>query len=246
MKRNFKLIIEYDGSNYHGWQRQKTDRTVQQDIEKALSQMTGQTVTLIGSGRTDSGVHAYGQVANFLCETQLDPQAFQAGLNSLLPDDIVIRSCEEVEEAFHARYDVKRKTYRYRILNRRLPAAIDRQYEWFIQKRLDLDAMRAAMKHLIGTHDFKAFEGSGSPRAHTTRTLERAELTEQEEGYLVFELEANGFLRFMVRNIMGTLVDVGLGKTTPDEFKAILLSKDRRHAGRTAPPQGLFLLKVTY
>jgi len=246
MNKNFKIIIEYDGTSYHGWQRQKNERTIQEEIEKALLTMTGEKTVLTASGRTDAGVHALGQVANFHCDTDLSPQAFQNGLNSLTKDDIVIISCDIAYENFHSRFDAKSKIYNYRILNRNLPAAINRQYIWFIRKKLDLVSMRHAARHIIGSHDFKAFEGTGSPRSHTTRCVMKADIVEQENGFIVFEVEADGFLRFMVRNITGTLVDVGLGKITSDDFKKILLSKDRSMAGATAPPHGLFLIKVKY
>jgi tRNA pseudouridine38-40 synthase len=246
MLKNFKITIEYDGTSYHGWQRQKTDRTLQEEIEKAVLTITGQQVSLTGSGRTDAGVHAYAQVANFKCETNLGPQDLFRGLNSLTADDIVIKGCEEVDASFHARYDVKSKIYVYKVKNRPDPAAIGRQYAWHIRKDLNLDAMRAASAHLIGSHDFKAFEGAGSPRAHTTRSVFKARLVEAPDGYLAFEIESDGFLRFMVRNIVGTLVDVGLGKISPADFKAILESKDRDQAGATAPAHGLFLKNVNY
>jgi tRNA pseudouridine38-40 synthase len=246
MLKNFKLTIEYDGSRYSGWQKQKNDPTIQEEIEKVLKTMTGEKVILNGSGRTDAGVHALGQAANFLCETGLLPDELQKGLNSLLPGDIVIKSCESVAETFHARYDARHKTYRYRILNRPVPCAIGRQYAWHIRKELDLDAMRRAVPHIIGTHDFKAFEGSGSPRSHTTRSVMKAHVSVEHDDYIFFEIQADGFLRFMVRNIVGTLADVGHAKTTPDGFNAILLSKNRDLAGATAPPHGLFLMSVEY
>lgn len=243
---NFKIIIEYDGSNYHGWQRQKDDRTIQQEIENALSTMTARQVFLNGSGRTDAGVHAFGQVANFLCETGLSAPVFQKGLNSILPDDIVIKDCRLVGEEFHARYDVKSKIYHYQILNRKLPSAIGRQYAWFIRRKLDAASMRTAISHIIGSHDFKSFEAAGSPRTHTTRNIMSADLIEHKDGSLIFKIEADGFLRYMVRNIVGTLVDVGLGKITPAKFNDILASKNRSNAGATAPAHGLFLMEVKY
>ncbi|MBW1840474.1 MAG: tRNA pseudouridine(38-40) synthase TruA [Deltaproteobacteria bacterium] len=246
MLTNFKLTIEYDGSRYSGWQKQKNDRTLQGEIEKALMTMTDKKIVLHGSGRTDAGVHALGQVANFPCDTKILPEEFQRGLNSLLPDDIVIQSCERVHKKFHARFNAKHKTYSYRILNRPTPAAVGRQYAWFIRKKLDFDAMELAIPHIIGTHDFKAFEGSGSPRSHTIRSVMKAYLTVMDQEQVVFEIQADGFLRYMVRNIVGTLVDVGHGKITPDEFNKILLSRDRELAGATAPPHGLFLMAVKY
>jgi tRNA pseudouridine38-40 synthase len=246
VEKNFKLIIEYDGTAYHGWQRQSGDATIQETVEAALAKMAGRAVNLLGSGRTDAGVHALGQVANFHCDTSLTPQAFMGGLNSLLPNDIVIRDCTPVDDGFHARYSAKGKTYRYWLLNRRLPAAIGRQYAWWIRRPLDLKAMDSAIQHLSGSHDFSAFEGAGSPRPHTIRTVTEASLKRAEEGKIVFRISADGFLRFMVRNIVGTLVDVGIGKLSPDDVEQIRLSRDRSQAGATAPPHGLFLVEVVY
>jgi tRNA pseudouridine38-40 synthase len=246
MKKNFKLIIEYDGTRYHGWQRQKDDRSIQGEIEKALQKMTANRVTVIGSGRTDAGVHAEGQVASFECDTRLEPEALLNGLNSLLADDIIIKVCEHESASFHARYDAKSKIYHYKIINQSTPVAIGRQYLWFIRKSLNQDAMQAAISHIIGRHDFKSFEGTGSPRQHTTRQIYSAELIAQKDGLLVFHIEADGFLRYMARNIVGTLVDVGMQKLTPDEFKRILDSKDRSQASATAPAKGLTLIKVNY
>ncbi|MDF1591771.1 MAG: tRNA pseudouridine(38-40) synthase TruA [Desulfobacterales bacterium] len=246
MRKNFKLTIEYDGSGFYGWQRQKNDRTVQGVIEAAIATMTGETVTLIGSGRTDAGVHARGQVANFLCETELTAPIFERGLNSLLSEDVVVRYCHQVDESFHARYSVKSKIYQYRILNRVIPVAVGRQYCWFIRRNIDVETMRAAAGYIVGSHDFKAFEGAGSPRSSTIRQVIRAEWQMPKPDQHVFEIEADGFLRYMVRNLVGTLVQVGLGKLTPEDFKGILFSTDRNQAGATAPPQGLFLMEVKY
>jgi tRNA pseudouridine38-40 synthase len=244
--RNFKIIIEYDGSQYCGWQRQNNDPTIQETIEKALMKMTDQKISLIGSGRTDAGVHAYGQVANFKCDTRLEAGDFQGGLNSLTPEDIVITACEEVADKFHARFNATSKIYQYRILNRSNPAAIMRQYAWHIRKPLNIDAMRTVIPYFVGSHDFKAFEGTGSPRAHTIRNVNKADLREEKDGYVVFEIEADGFLRYMVRNIVGTLVELGLGKITPEDVKHILEIKDRTRAPATAPAHGLFLKRVNY
>ncbi len=245
-ERNFRITIEYDGTAYHGWQRQKDRRSIQGEIEKALEKLTSQKVTLIGSGRTDAGVHALGQIANYRCRTRMSARAFEKGLNSLLPEDIVIRACREVDESFHARYDAVGKRYRYCILNRPTPAAVGRQYAWYLKKPLDVAPMESAASRILGKHDFKAFEGTGSPRSHTIRTVVEAKWRKAASGLLVFEIEADGFLRFMVRNIVGSLVDVGQGKKTPDDFEAILNARDRSLAGITAPPQGLFLLRVKY
>jgi tRNA pseudouridine38-40 synthase len=246
MLNNFRLTIEYDGTAYNGWQRQKTGCTIQGEIEKAISVMTRHKVTLTGAGRTDAGVHARGQVANFVCDTMLEPGVFIKGLNSLLPGDIIIKDCVPAHQKFHSRYDAKSKIYNYRILNREIPSAIGRHYTWFIRKKIDVDAMQKAAFHLVGTHDFKAFEGTGSPRKSTIRCVLRAEVLLKKDDLIVFEIEADGFLRFMVRNIVGTLVCVGLGKLKSDDFNGILESRDRGNAGITAPPQGLFLVEVKY
>jgi tRNA pseudouridine38-40 synthase len=246
MISTFKLTIEYDGTNYHGWQRQPDLRSIQETIETVLAVMTRQKVTLIGSGRTDAGVHALGQTAGFTCETRIEPHEFVNGLNSLLPDDIVIHACTREDPGFHARFDVKSKLYRYCILNRPLPAAIGRNYAWWIRRPLDLSALQEASTYLIGQHDFKAFEGAGSPRSDTIRKVTRAQWLRTDADRMCFEIEANGFLRYMVRNIVGTLVDVGSGKLTAEDFGTILTSLDRKRAGATAPAQGLFLVQVTY
>ncbi len=246
MTQNYKIMIEYDGSRYHGWQRQKIDHSIQAEIEIALEKMTSTKVTLIGSGRTDAGVHAVGQVANFKCDTRLTPEAFFKGLNSLLPEDIIIKDCQLVAAEFHARYNARRKIYHYKILNRAVPAAVGRQYIWYVRSTLARQNMRAAMAHVIGRHDFKAFEGSGSPRQDSIREVFSARLIEDTGDILIFEIEAEGFLRYMVRNVVGTLVDVGLGKITAANFKKILDSKDRSQAGITAPAKGLTLFKVIY
>ena len=246
MIKNFKIIIEYDGTCYHGWQRQKKNATIQGEIEKALWIMTTKHVVLNGSGRTDAGVHAIGQAANFRCETDLEPGVFLKGLNSLLSEDIVIRDCRRVDDTFHARYDVKSKIYHYKIFNHPVPSAFKRLYVWSIRKQLNTMDMRSAISYIIGSHDFKAFEGVGSPRTHTTRHVMAADLVESGDRILTFRIEADGFLRYMVRNIVGTLVDVGLCKTSPLEFKQILKSRDRTKAGVTAPARGLCLMEVKY
>jgi len=246
MERNFKLTIEYDGSTYFGWQRQKDPNTLQGVIERALHALTGQNVTLTGSGRTDSGVHALGQVASFHTDTHLMPDDIHRALNALLPGDIVILSCEEMPDNFHARFDVVSKCYRYCLLNRPLPSALGRQYAWHIRKPLDLAAIRASLTHLTGTHNFKAFEGVGSPRADSVRKVHRCQLISRGDNRIDFEIEGNGFLRHMVRNIVGTLVDIGLGKITPDDLAGIRNGEDRSKAGITAPAHGLFMVRVNY
>jgi len=242
----FKLVISYDGTAYHGWQRQRSERTIQGEIEKALSTMTGEPVKLAGSGRTDAGVHAIGQVASFKSSAGLSPKIYAKGLNSLLPADILIKACESASPNFHARYDAKSKIYQYRILNRDMPSIMKRHYVWHIKRALDVAAMKGAAAQIVGQHDFKAFEGSGSPRSSTIRNVVRADVTRPVQDCVLFTIQADGFLRFMVRNIVGTLVDVGSGTTAVNDTQAILLSKDRHLAGATAPARGLFLVEVLY
>ncbi|MDD2605176.1 MAG: tRNA pseudouridine(38-40) synthase TruA [Desulfobacteraceae bacterium] len=243
---SFKLTIEYDGTAYCGWQRQAGDPTVQETIERALASMVNHPVSLAGAGRTDAGVHALGQVAHFRADTRLTAEVFLKGLNSLLPEDIVIRACHCVPDAFHARYDARGKHYRYRILNRPRPMAIGRNYAWHVRHPLDIAVMRQAAAVLCGTHDFKSFEGAGSPRSSTVRTIFRCELTPCEEDLLHLDIAGDGFLRHMVRNIAGTLVEVGSGRRPPDDVPAILAARDRHRAGITAPARGLFLVGVDY
>jgi len=176
----------------------------------------------------------------------LSAEAFLGGLNSLLPGDIVIKDCLLTDDDFHSRYSAKRKSYLYRILNRKLPDAVGRQYAWWVRRPLDVEAMRSALQHLTGTYDFSAFEAAGSPRSHSTRTVTGASLNAKDEGKIDFRICANGFLRYMVRNIIGTLVDVGLGKREPDDVKRTRQSGDRDQAGATAPPHGLFLVCVEF
>lgn len=246
MSRNFKLIIAYDGTRYFGWQRQTGKPTIQAEIERVLSLVTRQPVIVKGSGRTDAGVHALGQTANFHCDTQVTSKTFLRALNGLLPADIVIRDCCEMPDGFHARYDVLAKTYHYQILNHPIPSVVERHFSWHIQKPLNIQAMREALFCLVGTHDFKSFEGIGSPRTHTVRTIHRAEIIHNGDGRWRVVIQGDGFLRYMVRNIVGTLVRIGMGKMMPEDMARILISKDRNLAGATAPARGLFLVEVRY
>jgi len=244
--RNFRMTIEYDGTDFHGWQRQRSDRTVQAEIEAALFTMTRQKIAIHGSGRTDAGVHACGQVASFRCETRLAPEDFKNGLNGLLPADVVVAECRQAPDAFHARYSAASKVYRYRILNRALPSAVDRRFSWHVRAPLDLAAMARGAEQLVGTHDFSSFEAAGSPRSHSRRTVYTAAWERPAKDRLRFTIEADGFLRCMVRNIVGTLVEIGAGKRCPEDIEQILGAADRAQAGPTAPAKGLFLIEVRY
>ena len=244
--RNIKLVIEYDGTNYHGWQVQPHVVTVQQVIEEKIEIMTRQRTPLIGSGRTDSGVHALGQVANFRTTANIPVEGFLKGLNSLLPTDIAIQSAQEVGLQFHAQYGARRKTYRYVILRRESPSALFRHYSWRLRGALNLPAMEEATRCLLGKQDFTSFQGAEPDTEDPVREVFRAEWAEGGPGFLHFTIEAGGFLKHMVRNIVGTLAEVGKGKISPERFPQILAARDRRQAGITAPPQGLFLVEVKY
>jgi tRNA pseudouridine38-40 synthase len=250
MKTNFKIVIEYDGRKYSGWQIQKDQVTIQFELENALSTILNQKIKIIGSGRTDAGVHAYGQVANFLAQTKIPCKKIKNAINSLIKNPVVIRECDIVHENFHARYDAVSKEYHYNILNRYDPCALQKNYVWHIKKKLNLDIMQECCSVIMGEHDFKSFEGSGSPKYSTIRHINLAEFSISKKNInmetVVFKISANGFLKFMVRNIVGTIVLAGLSKINLQEFKNILKAKNRKCAGPTAPAHGLFLMNVEY
>jgi tRNA pseudouridine38-40 synthase len=244
--RNFKMVVEYDGSAYRGWQRQKNGVSIQQVLEEAIKKITGQKVSVIGSGRTDAGVHALNQVASFRCATKLTANSIYLGVNSVLPEDIVVKEMEEVPFEFHAQRDVKSKIYVYKICNQKLRPALGRNYSWFVRFDLDLAKMRQAAKALIGTHDFSCFCATGTDVQDRVRTIKNIGIKNAQEGNIEIIVEAKGFLKYMVRNIIGTLVEVGRGKREPEEMKKIIASRDRKIAGATAPAHGLFLMEVIY
>ncbi len=244
--RNIKLVIEYDGKDFNGWQKQPTKLNIQGEIEKAIKQITGEEVDLTASGRTDAGVHALGQVANFKTNSNIPIEKIPIALNSNLKKSIVIKSAEEVEERFHSRLNCKRKTYRYMINNSKYGTAIYRNLETHIPMKLDIQKMQEAVKYFEGEHDFKAFKASGTSSKSSVRTIYRAEVIDAGNERIYIELTGNGFLYNMVRIIAGTLVEVGLGKIEPNEIKTIIESKKRENAGKTLPPQGLYLVKVEY
>ena len=240
-----RLVLEYDGSRYAGWQRQPDQPTIQQAVETAVFQLTQETVSVIGAGRTDSGVHALGQVASFRIQRQWTPREWLRGLNARLPDDIAVRSAAMVSDDFHARYAATGKLYEYRILNRGERPALDRAYVWHVHKALDLAAMEEAAASLVGSHDFSSFEGSLTDNEDPVCDLRKLSVSRQA-GLLRIEAYADRFLKHMVRAIVGTLVEVGHGKRTPAALRTVLAAKDRTAAGRTAPPHGLFLVRVDY
>ncbi|HDZ89221.1 MAG: tRNA pseudouridine(38-40) synthase TruA [Deltaproteobacteria bacterium] len=244
--KNIRLILAYDGTRYHGWQRQKNAHTIQEILEDRLRMMTGGPVTLLASGRTDAGVHALNQVCNFTTLSALPPESIRKGLNSLLPVDILVKEAQYVPASFHSRYSAKSKIYEYRILNRALPDIFQRDFQWHIRHPLDTESMAASISVLRGTRDFSSFCSAGSGTTNPVRTVLSAEITGPEQGLLRITIEADGFLRHMVRNIVGTAVEAGLGKISPERFQEIVRLRDRRRAGVKAPARGLFLVSVKY
>lgn len=243
--RNIKLTIEYDGKCYNGWQKQPDKLNIQGEIEKAIYNITQEEVDLIGSGRTDAGVHALGQVANFKTNSALPIEKLALAINSQLKSSIIIKKAEEVDERFHSRYTAKQKTYRYIINNSKTGTAIYRNLEYCFPVKLNVEKMVEAAKYFEGEHDFKAFKSSGTSGKNSVRTIYKSEVRQDGER-IIIELTGNGFLYNMVRIISGTLLDVGLGKIEPNEIPDIIEKKDRTKAGKTLPAHGLYLVKVQY
>ena len=243
--RNIKLVIEYDGKDFNGWQKQPTKLNIQGEIEKAIERITGEEVDLMASGRTDAGVHSFGQVANFKTNSNIPIEKFAIALNSNLKKSIRIKLAEEVNERFHSRLNCKRKTYRYVIDNSKYGSAIYRNLETHIPTPLNVEKMKEAVKYFEGEHDFKAFKASGTSSKSSVRTIYEAKVKKEGEKIYI-SLTGNGFLYNMVRIIAGTLVEVGLGKIKPEEIPNIIDSKNRENAGKTLPPQGLYLVNVEY
>ncbi len=243
--RNIKLTIEYDGKDFNGWQKQPNKLNIQGTIEQAIKCITGEDVELNASGRTDAGVHALGQVANFKTNSKIPIEKFAIAINSRLKKSIVIKKAEEVDERFHSRLNCKKKTYRYIINNSEEGSAIYRNLETHIPQRLDVSKMEQAIKYFEGEHDFRAFKASGTSSKSSVRTIYEAKLYKIDEKIFI-ELTGNGFLYNMVRIIVGTLVDVGLGKISPEDIPQIIDEGKRENAGKTLPPNGLYLLNVMY
>ena len=244
--RNIKLTIEYDGKDFNGWQKQPDKLNIQGTIEKAIEAVTGEKVELNASGRTDAGVHAIGQVANFKTNSKIPTEKIPIALNTKLKKTIRIIKAEEVEERFHSRLSCKRKTYRYVINNSEFSSALYRNFECHIPQKLDIEKMEKASKYFEGEHDFKAFKASGMSSKSSRRTIYNASVYKREDGRICIQLTGNGFLYNMVRIIAGTLIEVGLGKIKPEEITKIIEEGKRENAGKTMPPYGLFLVKVEY
>ncbi len=254
--KKIRLLIEYDGTAYHGWQVQKDETTTQGIIEDAILKVTGGRADVTGASRTDAGVHALGQIAAFYTDSRLDASTVKRALNAVLPLDIRILDASEADDTFHPRKDVVRKSYFYVVANQRISSAFFFRYVWLVPQVLDLNSMRTAAQELIGRHDFSAFMGTGSDIKDTVRdiyslNLERLDtidfMTASLKGnFIKISIEANGFLRHMVRNIVGTLVEIGRGRMPADKIREILSSLNRKLAGQTAPACGLFLEKIEY
>lgn len=243
--RTLKLTIAYDGTRFVGWQRQAEGISVQGLLEDALARLEGSAVIVHGAGRTDAGVHALGQVASVAMRVGHEPSTLRRALNALLPDDLRVLSVDDVGLDFHARFNAQSKTYRYQIRNTPIASPFDRAYVWFVPEPLDIDAMRRGAGALVGTHDFAAFQSTGSETRGTTRTMTRSEWRDTA-GVLTYEIAGNGFLRHMVRAVVGTLVQVGRGKRPADNIATLLEGRSRAEAGATAPAHGLFLVCVDY
>ena len=246
--RILKLIVEYDGTDYVGWQRQPEGVSIQGLLEDALAAFEGGPVTVHGAGRTDAGVHALGQVASVEVTATHDAHAIQRGLNAVLPLDVRVTDVTDAPNGFHARFSARAKVYEYRIVNASFVSAFQHRFAWHVPGRLDAGKMRAAAAGLAGTHDFAAFQGTGTTVHSTVRTIHRISWRDGGgfDRPLVMEIEGDGFLRHMIRNIAGTLVEVGFGRWPVERVAAILESRARMQAGPTAPSSGLFLVEVKY
>jgi tRNA pseudouridine38-40 synthase len=243
--RNIRLVLAYDGTPYLGWQVQPLGPTVQSVIQEALERITGDRVAVKGSGRTDAGVHALGQVANFHTRSSMSPETFVRALNSVLPPTIVVLHADVVNDEFDAQFSAVGKFYRYRVFNSRIGSPFEIHRSWWIPASLDMESMITVSSLLLGKVDFSSFRAQGCAAASPVRNLTRYDIV--SKGAIVsFELEADGFLRHMVRNIVGTLVDVGRGRFSTANFSAILASRNRTLAGVAAPPHGLYLVWVDY
>ncbi len=243
--RNVRLLIEYEGTHYAGWQWQKNDRTVQETLSKAIEHVVQEPIKIYGASRTDAGVHALGQVANFKTTSHISSEKLLHAINFYLPHDITVKNATDVAESFHAQYDAQSKVYQYTLFNDWVRTSLNRNFCYICGIHLDLDKMLAATRYIIGTHDFTSFTTKAWSEKHRIRTVKKLDIT-KEGKYVYFTIEANGFLYNMVRTMVGTLIEVGRGKITAEHLQDILDARDRKLAGPTAPAKGLCLMKVTY
>ena len=243
---NWRLLLEYDGTDFEGWQLQPGARTVQGALEQAFARIAGRRVVVYGAGRTDAGVHAVGQVANARAETRLEPAVLQRALNASLPRDVAVRALEPVHDAFDARRDARSKLYVYRVWTAATRSPLHERWSLALAAALDVDAMRSAAAALLGNHDFASFRAAGGGGRTSVRTLTRLDLSGEPGGELRFEVEGDAFLRHMVRNLVGTLLEVGRARRPASWPAEVLAARDRRLAGPTAPARGLTLIRVDY
>ncbi len=242
---NIKITIEYDGTKYHGWQVQPNGKTIQEVLEEAIEKMLGVRTRVNGSGRTDAGVHALGQVANIIYTGNLDLWQIQRGINALTPKDIVIKQAEVVPDSFDARRSARSRVYQYRIWNSAWPSVLHRHFSWHVRCPLEISLMQESIQFLEGEHDYASFQGAGCDAAHSVRKIYHNSLSQQGD-LLLYAVEATAYLKHMVRNIVGTMVEIGQRERTPTAFAELLRARDRTKAGPTAPPHGLFLSEVKY
>lgn len=243
----YRVTVEYDGRDFEGWQLQPGGhRTVQGALHEAVARVTGEAARVVGAGRTDSGVHAEGQVASLSLARDLEPLRLRRGLNGVLPRDVAVVACERAADGFHARYDARSKLYAYRIWNGPSPSPLREARAQHVRTLLDLGAMRRAADELAGTHDFAAFQAAGSQVRSSVRTLHRLDVTGEAGAEVELRVEGNGFLRHMVRILAGTLVEVGLSRRAPTSMPVLLAGRERAAAGRTAPACALVLVRVNY
>lgn len=244
--RNIRLLLQYEGSRYQGWQRQQsTDNTIQGKMEALLGRMCGETITLSGSGRTDAGVHALGQVANFHTESPMPVEEMLVYINRYLPEDIAVVEIGEVPLRFHSRLNAKGKHYEYRVINSAIPDVFRRRYALEVPECLDVDAMRRAAGFLLGEHDFKSFTSAKKGKKSTVRRIDEIAIV-KEGSVITFSFRGSGFLHHMIRILMGTLLEVGMGKRAPESMEEILAARDREQAGPLVPAKGLVLVEVYF
>ena len=243
---SFRITIAYDGGPFVGWQRQAAGTSIQGLIEGALRKLDGREVTVTGAGRTDAGVHAMGQVASFTLVRETPPEVVLRSLNARLPPEIRIVAAEDVPASFHARFNATSKTYRYRIWNADVLSPFERAYAWHVPGALDIDGMATAARLVEGRHDFAAFQTVGGASGPTERVITSSTLAAGSDDLLTYDVTGDGFLRHMVRAIVGTLVEVGRGRQRPEWMRDVIASRDRSRAGKTAPAHGLFLMRVDY
>lgn len=244
--RNIKITIEYDGTKYNGWQTQKNGVGIQELVTNAIHQVCKDVDKINGAGRTDAGVHSFGQTANFFTECNIPIDKLANSVNVYLPKDIALKTAEEVDKEFHARYSAKGKKYMYIVNNSKTRSALDFYREYHFDYNLDYKSMKKAAQILEGTHDFKGFMASGSSIKDTVRTISKIQIKKKDDGRIIFNFTGNGFLYNMVRILVGTLLDVGIGKINVKDLEEIINSKDRTKAGKTVPAQGLYLVEVYY